>query len=100
MSYMEAIKSGFSNYAKFNGRASRSEFWWFVLFMAVVYVVLVVLLGLFGGLNTTDANGEGSVTITGVPFFILAVVWLIFLLRYSVFNGDVYMMQITRARGG
>ena len=80
MSYMEAIKSGFSNYAKFNGRASRSEFWWFVLFMAVVYVVLVVLLGLFGGLNTTDANGEGSVTITGVPFFILAVVWLIFLL--------------------
>ena len=23
MSYMKAIKSGFSNYAKFNGRASR-----------------------------------------------------------------------------
>ena len=80
MSYMEAIKSGFSNYAKFNGRASRSEFWWFVLFMVVVYAVLYALLGLFGGLNTTDANGELTVSISGVPFFILAVVWLIFLL--------------------
>ena len=64
MSYMEAIKSGFSNYAKFNGRASRSEFWWFVLFMVVVYAVLYALLGLFGGLNTTDANGELTVSIS------------------------------------
>ena len=80
MSYVEAIKSGFSNYAKFNGRASRSEFWWFVLFMAVVYAVLFALLGLFGGLDTTAGNGEVDVSISGVPFFILAVVWLIFLL--------------------
>ena len=80
MSYMEAIKSGFSNYAKFNGRASRSEFWWFALFMVVVYVVLYALLALVGGVNTTSASGEAGVSITGVPFFIVAVVWLIFLL--------------------
>ena len=45
MSYMEAIKSGFSNYAKFNGRASRSEFWWFVLFMSSFMPFSYAILG-------------------------------------------------------
>jgi uncharacterized membrane protein YhaH (DUF805 family) len=32
MSFAEAIKSGFSNYAVFSGRAIRSEYWYWVLF--------------------------------------------------------------------
>jgi uncharacterized membrane protein YhaH (DUF805 family) len=40
MSFGEAVKSGFSNYMKFNGRASRSEFWWFILFAVVIGVVI------------------------------------------------------------
>jgi uncharacterized membrane protein YhaH (DUF805 family) len=32
MNFPTSVKSGFSNYAKFKGRASRSEFWWFILF--------------------------------------------------------------------
>ena len=30
-------------YADFNGRASRSEYWWFVLFMIIVQIVLSIL---------------------------------------------------------
>jgi uncharacterized membrane protein YhaH (DUF805 family) len=40
MSYKEAMRSGFSNYAKFSGRACRSEFWWFILFVSLVGVFL------------------------------------------------------------
>jgi uncharacterized membrane protein YhaH (DUF805 family) len=40
MSYKEAMRSGFSNYAKFRGRASRSEFWWFILFVSLIGVCL------------------------------------------------------------
>jgi|LakMenE01Jun11ns_1017448.scaffolds.fasta_scaffold9832070_2 uncharacterized membrane protein YhaH (DUF805 family) len=40
MSFGEAIKSGFSHYAKFSGRASRPEFWWFILFASIIGVVL------------------------------------------------------------
>jgi uncharacterized membrane protein YhaH (DUF805 family) len=29
MNFVEAIKSAFSNYANFKGRAIRSEYWWF-----------------------------------------------------------------------
>jgi uncharacterized membrane protein YhaH (DUF805 family) len=31
MGFLEAIKTCFSKYATFSGRARRSEFWWFVL---------------------------------------------------------------------
>jgi uncharacterized membrane protein YhaH (DUF805 family) len=32
MTFGEAVASGFANYAAFSGRASRSEFWFWVLF--------------------------------------------------------------------
>jgi uncharacterized membrane protein YhaH (DUF805 family) len=39
MSFVDAIKSGFRNYAKFRGRASRSEYWWFFLFTVLAQTV-------------------------------------------------------------
>ena len=36
MSFVAAIQSGFRNYAKFAGRAGRSEFWWWTLFTVLV----------------------------------------------------------------
>ena len=36
MDFISAIKSGFSNYANFSGRASRSEYWYFTLFSIIV----------------------------------------------------------------
>ena len=35
MGFGSAIKSCFSKYATFNGRASRSEYWWWVLFTLI-----------------------------------------------------------------
>ena len=39
MSFVEAISSGFRNYANFSGRAVRSEDWYWVLFAAIVLIV-------------------------------------------------------------
>ncbi|MEI7972450.1 MAG: DUF805 domain-containing protein [Actinomycetota bacterium] len=36
MKFQHAVKSGFSNYANFKGRASRSEFWWWTLFTVII----------------------------------------------------------------
>ncbi|MFM8969804.1 MAG: DUF805 domain-containing protein [Actinomycetota bacterium] len=36
MTFVAAIQSGFLNYARFRGRASRSEFWGFSLFTLIV----------------------------------------------------------------
>lgn len=36
MTFGQAIKSGFSNYSTWKGRASRSEYWWWYLFVVLV----------------------------------------------------------------
>ena len=35
----KAVKTCFSKYADFTGRAARSEFWWFFLFQSIVLVI-------------------------------------------------------------
>ena len=46
MSFLDAISICLSKYATFQGRASRSEFWWFYLFTIMVYAILYPL-GIF-----------------------------------------------------
>lgn len=43
MGFADAIKSGFSHYVTFSGRAARSEYWYWVLFGFIVAVVSVIL---------------------------------------------------------
>lgn len=49
MSFGQSISYCLSNYANFNGRGSRSEFWWFLLAVFVVQVVIQGLLNLVLG---------------------------------------------------
>ena len=43
MTFQESIRVCFSKYADFSGRATRSEYWWFFLFILVVFVAGVVV---------------------------------------------------------
>lgn len=49
MSFIESIKTCFQKYVIFNGRASRSEFWWFTLFICLVTILTTIAdLVIFG----------------------------------------------------
>ena len=41
VTFFESIRICFTKYAEFNGRASRSEFWWFMLFVTLVASALL-----------------------------------------------------------
>ena len=43
MNPIQAILSGFRNYVNFNGRASRSEYWWFYAFFVAWLIAIFVL---------------------------------------------------------
>jgi uncharacterized membrane protein YhaH (DUF805 family) len=43
MNFMEAVSSVFRNYVGFSGRASRSEYWYWILFTVIVSVCLSIL---------------------------------------------------------
>lgn len=69
-----AVRRGFAKYATFRGRASRSEYWWWVLFAAVVGSVLNALPTLTDGVRLET---DGSLTVTGPLGIILTFVWAI-----------------------
>ena len=57
MDFMTAVKTCFSKYVTFSGRARRSEYWWWVLFVWVVSMGLSIVDSvLFGNVVT----GPGS----------------------------------------
>lgn len=57
MTFGESIKTCFSKYVTFSGRAQRSEFWWWMLFIWLVQIGLSIVDSvLFGTVET----GEGS----------------------------------------
>lgn len=43
MTFAESIRSCLTKYAEFQGRASRSEFWWFTLFVTLVAAALAYI---------------------------------------------------------
>jgi uncharacterized membrane protein YhaH (DUF805 family) len=43
MGFPDAVRSALSQYAVFSGRARRAEYWWFVLFYVIAYVVAAVI---------------------------------------------------------
>jgi len=54
ISLAAAIKSFFQNYANFSGRARRSEYWFTALFVALVFIPLVLILS-----AATEAESSG-----------------------------------------
>lgn len=49
MTFTEAVKSVFSKYATFSGRARRKEYWYFTLFNCIIAVILALLQQFVGG---------------------------------------------------
>lgn len=64
MTFAQSIKSVFSKYATFSGRASRSEYWWFVALNSVVGLV-IYLIAFPSGVSMTEiaANGGSSLSV-------------------------------------
>ena len=50
MKFTESVKTVYSKYATFSGRATRSEYWWFVLFWYAI-ILCAVLLGVATGIE-------------------------------------------------
>lgn len=76
MGFMEAVKHVFQNYANFNGRARRSEYWYFTLFNSMVMTVgyaLGVALGLGGLASMGDSSYNAGITAGTLVGFLLII---------------------------
>lgn len=77
ITFSEAIKSGFRNMFKFTGRASRTEFWYFILFYAIVFYTLGIVISFLTPFVMLKAKipvtPQASLMIVGFVAFILII---------------------------
>lgn len=70
MTFTQSIKSVFSKYATFTGRASRSEYWYFTLFN-IITSTLLFLLGIAIGAASGGSDGVPGGLIVGYILYII-----------------------------
>jgi uncharacterized membrane protein YhaH (DUF805 family) len=73
----QAIARFFTKYATFSGRASRSEYWWFFLFNAIIGLVVYVLILTVGMTGVRIDSATGAVAF-GAGYWVItsiAGVW-------------------------
>ena len=76
VSFRRAVELGFKNYFKFSGRATRAEYWWWILFTVLAGIGLAVVdtltatMGMFGDSGLLGFLFELA---TMVPTFALSV---------------------------
>lgn len=104
LSMNEAIKSVFSKYAKFEGRATRSEYWFFALFNFLIYVGLIILGTLIASINSGYPDSSYFVVIL---MFVWALVILLPTISVSVrrlhdagYSGWLYLLGLIPYLGG
>jgi uncharacterized membrane protein YhaH (DUF805 family) len=77
MSFSAAVRTCFSKYATFDGRAKRSEFWWWMLFQTIV-VGIATAIGVFFIVMSvavgTSENPNTAFALIGILFYIAAVI--------------------------
>ena len=89
MDFQTAVKTCFSKYADFNGRASRSEYWWFVLAEVIVLIVaslihqFVYVIAALGFLLPALAVGARRLHDMGKSGW-FQLVWLIPIIGWAV----------------
>lgn len=74
MNFTEAVRSVYSKYATFSGRARRSEYWWWFLFSIIAAIVIGIVEGALGlGQGSMMHGGAGfEASYTGGP---LSIIW-------------------------
>lgn len=74
MGFKEAVESVLKqNYANFQGRAARSEYWFFALFIFIVAAILSALMFATVDFNTGQISSLGYVIIAVLAVFYLAI---------------------------
>jgi uncharacterized membrane protein YhaH (DUF805 family) len=72
MSFGDAVRSVYAKYARFEGRAPRSEYWWYQLFLVLVVLGWVLGVGLLAALRLSPVAGILGIAL--LVFYVASIV--------------------------
>jgi len=74
--FVDAVKMFFRRYVDFQGRSSRAEYWWVILFQIIASIILIIpALGVIGTMAETGAEPGAGTLLSFLPIgiFVLAI---------------------------
>lgn len=73
--FTAAVKMFFNRYFDFEGRSSRAEYWWVILFQIIATIVLVIPIGIAAAVSG-DSEPGALVFVAAIPLivFFLAII--------------------------
>jgi len=81
VSFTDAIRTCLGKYATFDGRATRSEFWWFYLFTVIVAFIGYIPMIFFGILGSI---GNAIGTLFGLIGVLWIIVWFVLIIALYI----------------
>jgi len=107
--FVDAIKRALKKYATFTGRASRGEYWWWVLASVIVQTILYIPTLALGMATSPDGGqtpGPGGI-VFGVLYFIVALGLFLPSLAVAIrrlhdagYSGWYYLLSLIPLVGG
>jgi len=73
MTLSDSVKTCLDKYASMQGRAPRSEYWWFVVFNWIVLVFVSIVFGVIGAMINNIEGAIISISV-GYPIVCLALI--------------------------
>ncbi len=70
MSFIESVTTCFQKFVTISGRASRAEYWWYMLFYVLCEIPIVALLAVYIGVKA-NSSADGGFPI--IPVVMIAV---------------------------
>ena len=70
MNLVQSVKTCFKKYLVIDGRASRSEYWWFLLFAGFTPLIIILILSFFSSGEESNNFYNTLVLIIFIPFII------------------------------
>ena len=84
MSFGEAVRTCFGKFATFDGRATRSEFWWFYLFTILVGFIGYIPILILGLLASSADSGSGVAATFAVISVVFVIIWVLFVIALMI----------------
>ncbi len=98
MSFIESVTTCFQKFVTISGRASRAEYWWYMLFYVLCEIPIAALLAVYIGVKA-NSSADGGFPIIPVVMVTLLICIILFILGIPLLTATIRRLHDTDRDG-